>query len=94
MYIVAGPNGAGKSTLTSRVRRIVGVDPIDADAIQRETGTTSGPRGPKGCAGAVKRWTRSKAFSSKRRSPGAMQAGLRHIFDSWRKRKRRAFEST
>ncbi|HEY0380958.1 MAG TPA: zeta toxin family protein [Candidatus Elarobacter sp.] len=42
MYIVAGPNGAGKSTLTSRARHILGLEPIDADAIQRDTGMSSG----------------------------------------------------
>jgi predicted ABC-type ATPase len=41
MYVVAGPNGAGKSTLTSRARSILGVEPIDADAIRRETGMSS-----------------------------------------------------
>jgi predicted ABC-type ATPase len=41
MYVVAGPNGAGKSTLTRGARGQLGADPIDADAIQRETGMTS-----------------------------------------------------
>jgi predicted ABC-type ATPase len=41
MFVVAGPNGAGKSTLTSRARTLFGLDPIDADAIQRETGMSS-----------------------------------------------------
>jgi predicted ABC-type ATPase len=41
MYVVAGPNGAGKSTLAQRARRILGIEPIDADTIQRETGTSS-----------------------------------------------------
>jgi predicted ABC-type ATPase len=42
MHVVAGPNGAGKSTLTSRARHLLGLDPIDADTIQRETGMKSG----------------------------------------------------
>jgi predicted ABC-type ATPase len=41
MYVVAGPNGAGKSTLTRGARDGFGVDPIDPDAIQRETGSGS-----------------------------------------------------
>ena len=41
MYVVAGPNGAGKSTLTSQARHALGLTPIDADAIQRETGVTN-----------------------------------------------------
>jgi predicted ABC-type ATPase len=41
MYVVAGANGAGKSTLTCGARDEFGVEPIDADAIQRQTGMSS-----------------------------------------------------
>ncbi|HEX3465038.1 MAG TPA: zeta toxin family protein [Candidatus Elarobacter sp.] len=41
MYVVAGPNGAGKSTLTRGARSEFGVEVIDADAIQRETGSSN-----------------------------------------------------
>jgi len=41
MYVVAGANGAGKSTLTHGAQHEFGVEPIDADAIQRQTGMSS-----------------------------------------------------
>lgn len=41
MYVVAGPNGAGKSTLTRGARNEFGLEPIDADAIQRDSGMSS-----------------------------------------------------
>src|ERR1700681_1574817 len=41
MYVVAGANGAGKSTLTRGARNEFGVEPIDVDAIQRQTGMSS-----------------------------------------------------
>jgi predicted ABC-type ATPase len=41
MYVVAGPNGAGKSTFTERAHHIFGLEPIDADAIQRTSGISS-----------------------------------------------------
>ena len=41
MYVVAGPNGAGKSTLARGARNEFGLEPIDADAIQRHSGMSS-----------------------------------------------------
>jgi predicted ABC-type ATPase len=57
MHIVAGPNGAGKSTLTSRARHILGLEPIDADAIQREAGVSNAAAWARAFGAADRPWT-------------------------------------